>query len=111
MSCFLSFYPSFTANKYHNTTELLSLQMQSLELEVEQIRANTISDTSRVVYYSSMYRFLIFLWSHHPELLTDAFVETVNSEQQQPLRNRILDHLKHPLPLEDPITLTVTVSK
>ena len=85
--------------------------MEDFELEVEQIRANTISDTSRLLYHSSMCRFLMFLWSHHPELLTNRFVEAVNMEQERPLRNRMLDYLKQPLPLEDPIIFDLLTAK
>jgi hypothetical protein len=85
--------------------------MENLELEVEQIRANTISDTSRALYYSSMCRFLMFLWTHHPELLTNTFVESVNTDQQRPLRDRILDYLRHPIPLHDPIAFDFLTAK
>ena len=93
------------------TYQLALFTMDDFELEVEQIRANTISDTSRLLYHSSMCRFLMFLWSHHPELLTNRFVEAVNVEQERPLRNRMLDYLRQPLPLEDPIRFDLLTAK
>ena len=85
--------------------------MENLELEVEQIRANTISETSKCLYHSSMCRFLMFLWALHPELLTNTFVETVNMNQQRALRERILDYLKHQPPLNDPILFPLLTAK
>ena len=105
-------YSSSTDDDSH-IAENSENEMEALELEVGFIRANTISQNSRVLYLNSSVKFLSWLFDKKRNLLTEEYLRELNLLQTDKGLSSIkaVKHLLSRAPLIPPIRFNIFLAK